>query len=267
MNILSTITLSLVAVITFGCNAAEDGLLFLGEGVAGSGTPAKDVRSFSALRGVHLATIGDLRVEKGDRDELLIEADDNLLKYFTTRVEDGVLRIDTEDGISIRPRKDVRYHLITTSLELLRASSSGDITAKDCVGEIVEVHSSSSGDITVRDIDATDVQVGSSSSGDVRIVMLQAQSLEARLSSSGDVTIRDGSVEQQEVRVSSSGDYDAAGIRSQRATVRTSSSGDIRVWAVDKLRASTSSSGSVRFRGNPDVEAHSSSSGDIERIP
>jgi hypothetical protein len=268
MNILSTITLSLVAVLTFGgCNATDDGLLFWGEGITGSGTSAKDVRSFSALRGVHLATIGDLRVEKGDRDELVIETDDNLLRYFTTTVDDGILRIDLEDGVSIRTRSDVRYHLTTTSLELLRTSSSGDITAKDCAGETVELRISSSGDITVRDINATDVQIGTSSSGDLRIAMLQAQALQARLSSSGDVTIRDGSVENQEVNVSSSGDYDATGLRSQRAAVHTSSSGDIRVWVVDRLQASLSSSGSVRFRGNPDVEARSSSSGDIERIP
>lgn len=268
MNMLSTITLSLVTMLALGgCNATDEGMLFWGEGITGSGTRAKDVRSFATLRGVHLATVGDLRVEKGDRDELVIETDDNLLKYFTTTVDDGVLRIDIEDGISIRTRSDVRYHLTTTSLELLRTSSSGDIMAKDCAGETVELRSSSSGDITVRGIDAADVRIGTSSSGDVRVAVLQAQTLEARLSSSGDVTVKDGSVERQEVRVSSSGDYDAVGLRSQRATVQTSSSGDIRLWAVDHLRASSSSSGSVRFRGNPDVEAHSSSSGDIERIP
>jgi len=268
MNILSTLTVSLVAMLALGgCNATDDGLLFWGEGVTGSGTSAKDVRSFSVLRGVHLATIGDLRVEKGDRDELVIETDDNLLKYFTTTVDDGILRIDIEDGISIRTRSDVRYHLTTTSLELLRTSSSGDITAKDCAGETVEVRISSSGDITVRDINATDVRIGTSSSGDVRVALLQAQRLDARLSSSGDVVIRDGSVEHQEVRVSSSGDYDAVGLRSLHADAHTSSSGDIRLWAVDRLRASSSSSGSVRFRGNPDVEARSSSSGDIARIP
>ncbi len=268
MNLISTITTALMTIAMLGgCNAMDEGMLGWGEGVVGSGSSAKDVRSFTALRGVHLATVGDLRVETGEKDELIIEADDNLLKYITTTVNDGVLRIDIEDGISIRTRSHVRYHLTTTSLELLRTSSSGDITARDMAGNDVRIGVSSSGDISVRDINAKSVEISTSSSGDIRVASLRAQEMEVQLSSSGDVTIKDGSVERQEVRISSSGDYDAVQLRSQRATVKVSSSGDASIWAVEKLRASTSSSGSIRFRGNPDVEAHSSSSGDIQRLP
>ncbi|MCB2203537.1 DUF2807 domain-containing protein [bacterium] len=264
---IATICIVLLAALTMtACNAMDNDTLFWGEGVSGSGNTAKDVRTFSALHGVRLSTIGDLRVEVGDRNQLTIEADDNLLKYFATSVDDGILRIKVEDGVSMRTHSAVRFHLVTTSLDYLSTSSSGDIVAKDLKEKEVHISASSSGDITVRDIDGKRVHLSTSSSGDLRIANLMAQELEVSLSSSGDVTIREGSAERQEVRISSSGDYDAVGLRTQRATIKTSSSGDAKVWVIDKLRASTSSSGSIHFRGGPDVEAHSSSSGDIEPL-
>lgn len=263
--------LMIVCVIAAGgllsaCNAVNDGMVLWGDGVAGSGVMREDVRSFSPLHGVHLATVGDLKVEAGDRDELQIEVDDNLLRYFSTSVEDGILKIELEDGASIRPSSGVRYRLVTSKLDMLRTSSSGDIHAKDVSGTDVDIATSSSGDISVATVEGKHVHLATSSSGDISIHALQAQELRAALSSSGDISIDDGSVEGQEVRVSSSGDYGASNLRSQHVTARVSSSGDVRVWAVDALQASTSSSGSIYFRGNPRVKAQSSSSGDIERL-
>jgi len=267
MHKLSTIILILLTVfIAAGCHVIDDGVIWSGA-VSGSGTKTEDVRNFSQLRGVHLATIGELRVEKGDRDQLVIEADDNLIKYFATSVKDGILHIRIEDGVSIRTQSAVRFTLTVSSLEELSTSSSGDITARDMKGKHVELRVSSSGDISVRDVEAKTMTISTSSSGDISVGAVQAQELDVRLSSSGDVAIRDGSVERQEVRISSSGDYRAADLRSLHAIVRTSSSGDATLWVVDHLRAASSSSGSIRFRGNPKVESRTSSSGDIERIP
>jgi DUF4097 and DUF4098 domain-containing protein YvlB len=256
----------LTAVAAVGCHVIDEGVVW-SDAVSGSGTKAEDVRNFSRLRGVHLATVGDLRVEQGDKDQLVIEADDNLIKYIATSVKDGILRIDIEEGVSIRTRSALRFTLTTSSFEMLSTSSSGDITARDLKGEHVALRVSSSGDISVQDVEAKSMEISTSSSGDISVAALRAQELDVKLSSSGDVAIRDGSVERQEVRISSSGDYQATDLRSLRAVVSTSSSGDAKLWVVDHLRASSSSSGSVRFRGNPKVESRTSSSGDIERLP
>lgn len=249
-----------------GCNATDDGMLFWGDGIEGSGTISNDVRRFEDLKGVHLATVGELRVELGDRNELEITTDNNLIKYFNTTVKDGILRIDIESGISISPSSGVQYHLVVKSLESVRASSSGDILVKAIDNPNVDIGLSSSGDIRVRDLKGERVRLSLSSSGDLEILSLSARELTASLSSSGDCTIKRGRTEQQEVSISSSGDYQAEGLESSQAIVRSSSSGDARVWVTDRLRAATSSSGDIHFRGNPRVEARESSSGDVQRI-
>ena len=41
-----------------------------------------------------------MAIELGEQEELIIEAEDNLLEYLDTEVRSGKLRIDTRNGIS-----------------------------------------------------------------------------------------------------------------------------------------------------------------------
>jgi len=260
-------TLLMMGFAASGCNATGDGIPIFGNRIEGSGSRSEEVRSFDGLRGVHLATIGELRVELGDRDELTISTDDNLLEYFETEVRDGILRIDVRDGTSLHTKSDVRFHLVIRTLESVRASSSGDILIKRFDAPEVDITLSSSGDVHVREGKGERVRMNLSSSGDLEMQTLIARELTAELSSSGDVDIKRGRVEEQEVAISSSGDYDAPGLESRIATVRISSSGDAHLWVTERLRAATSSSGSIYYRGDPQsVQAKESSSGDVVRM-
>ncbi len=249
-----------------GCNATEDGIVWLGDGMDGSGTEGSDVRSLPSITGVKLSTIGVLTIEIGDRSELRIEADDNLLQYFVSEVDDGILTIKTENGIGLRTHMPVRYTLTVPALSSLRTTSSGDIFAPILSGEHFHASCSSSGDIRIKGIKAREIDLSSSSSGDLRIGGVKTQHLEVKLSSSGDCRINDGHAQRLEVSLSSSGDFDASEVETREAVVRTSSSGDARVWVTERLRASSSSSGDILYRGDPRVEARESSSGDIRKL-
>ncbi len=249
-----------------GCNATEDGVLWLGDAVGGSGNMGSDVRSLPAITGVRLATAGVLTIELGEKSELRIEADDNLLKHFITKVDDGILTIKTEDGISMRLRSGVKFKLTVSALSSVRASSSGDIIAPVLTAERFEAGSSSSGDIRIKGIKAKHVELSCSSSGDMLIGGIKAEEVEANLSSSGDCRIKDGNARLLEASLSSSGDFDASEMEVGEAVVRCSSSGDARVWVTERLRAASSSSGDILYRGDPRVEAHESSSGDIKKL-
>ena len=164
LNIIMLLTLAVTA---SGCNATDDGVIWLGDAVGGSGNPGTDLRALPACDGVRLATIGVLTVQLGDRYECEIQADDNLLRHFITEIEDGVLTIKTENGISMRTRSKVRYTVTVPSLRSLRTSSSGDIVAPLLSADEFSLGSSSSGDIRIKGIKARKVELHSSSSGDL----------------------------------------------------------------------------------------------------
>ena len=175
------------------------------ETVRGSRTVSQETRTFTGLTGVLLSTLGELDIRLGDKEELRIEADDNLLQYFETEKDGGVLRIGIRRGINLRPSRTVRYALTVKELEFIGLSSSGDAHAPVLSAGRFEIRISSSGDLSVDGI--------------------EAHSLHVYISSSGDVEIDEGFVDEQEIRISSSGDYDGESLHSGRATVRLSSSG------------------------------------------
>ncbi len=235
--------LSIVLFISLhGCT----GIIIGGEIVRGSGDLSEETYTFTGITGVQLSTIGELDIHLGDKEELRIETDDNLLQYFEAEKDGGTLRIGTRRGFNLRPSRTVRYTLTVKELEFLGLSSSGNAHAPALSADRFEIRISSSGDASVDGIDAG--------------------SLNVHISSSGNVEIGEGVVDVQEIRISSSGDYRGESVRSGQVTVRLSSSGNARLWVEELLDASLSSSGSVYYKGDPEISDSHSSSGRVRRI-
>jgi hypothetical protein len=234
--------------------------------VTGSGRVVEVERSIPRVTGVHLATFGDLKIKIGKKHELMIEAEDNLVEFIETDVEDGVLRIGTRKRVNLRPKKKVRYFLIVTELEDVWISSSGDIYAPHIETDEFGIKISSSGDLVLKGVDATQVSVRLSSSGDADLGRIDARELDVGISSSGDLTIEDGKVRFQSIRISSSGDYNGADVRSDNAHVSISSSGDAYLHVDGELNVTLSSSGSVFYSGDATTTIRSSSSGRVKHV-
>jgi len=261
---IGSLTLILVGVLVID---AFGGIWDRREIIRGSGIEGSETRNISGATEIELATIGELTIEIGDRDELTIEADDNLLEHFITDVTRGRLRITTSDGVSLRTRRPVRFTVVIKRLEAIAITSSGDVLVVSDLNAVdFEIFSISSGDLEMEALHCEgDAHVELESSGDVYIRRVAAERLDARLSSSGDLEIDGGAVPALHVAISSSGDFVGDGLTCDQAVVRTSSSGDAHVRVTGRLDARCSSSGDVIYYGNPDVNSRESSSGDIYR--
>ena len=222
------------------------GIVIDRETIRGSGSISEETYAFTGITGVQLATSGELDIHLGDKEELQILADDNLLQYFEAGKDGETLKIGTRRGISLRPSRTVRYTLTVKELEFLGLSSSGNAHAPALSADRFEIRISSSGNVSVDGI--------------------EANSLNVRISSSGNVKIGEGVVDMQEIRISSSGDYHGESMRSGQVTVRLSSSGNAKLWVEESLDAKLSSSGSVYYKGDPEVFDSHSSSGRVRRI-
>ena len=255
-----------VAILAFSILACQLGEIGLGQMVRGSGDVVEETRPVSGVSGVELATLGHLFIEVGDTESLRIEAEDNLMEHLETEVQGGRLRIGTRGNVNLLPTEPVNYYLTVTGLEAIAISSSGNIQAPDLEADRFSVTISSSGNLDMGDITTDRLTVGISSSGNVMIGILNAEALEVNITSSGNLDIAGGQVAEQNVSISSSGNYRAEDLESTEADVRLSSSGSATIWVSDSLRAVLSSSGDLRYRGNPTVEANTSSSGDVVRI-
>ena len=296
-----TLPLLLVALVLFSaqvCLGAKK--------VRGSGKIETEKRRVKGITGVELATLGHLYIELGTKEELIIEAEDNLLQYLKTNVSGGMLKITKQRRINLKPKKPVRYYLTVKKLNKIVISSAGDVEAPDLkadrfviksssagdleMGDLdanrLDIDLSSAGDVTMGDIKAEKVEVSVTSAGDLEMEDLEVNSLDVHMSSAGNVSIwklfaetfelvissagsmsiRGGEVDEQEISLSSIGSYKAKNLKSNEATVRLSSAGSATINVRDYLDAKISSTGSVYFVGNPEVYSKITSIGKIENI-
>lgn len=236
------------------------------EKIRGSGNVVRVARSLGGIDDVHLATIGTLHIEFGDREELVIEGEDNIIEHIETEADEGTLKIQNEWRCNLRPTEPLDYYLTLKHLEGIGLSSAGDAIAPDINAPGFWINVSSSGELKTGRIETERLKVRISSSGDVSIPGLESKNLDVSLSSSGGLVIGGGTVVEQDIRLSSSGSYRAGDLESERADVRVSSSGNAYIMVTEDLNARMSSSGSVYYSGNPRVTQRTSSSGRLRRL-
>jgi len=258
------VTLILASLVLFACQIPN----FIGdaEKITGSGNVVEETREVSGISGVELATLGHLTITVGDTESLIIEAEDNLMEYFVTKVSGGKLTIGTKPNIRLDPKEPVNYYLTVTGLDTIQISSAGDIQAPDLVAGDFSIKISSAGDLNMGDLEAETLTVKINSAGDVTMGMLNADKLEVDIGSTGDLSIAGGTVTTQDITISSTGSYTALELASDAADVRISSAGSVTIWVKDDLKANLSSSGDLHYTGNPTVDSTTNSSGDVIQI-
>jgi len=290
MRVKITLTV-LVAVLALGTMACElSGILVENNvitGERGSGNVVEETRPVSGVRGVDLATIGNVIIEIGEKESLRIEAEDNLMKFFETDMRGDTLRISTKPAtVNLRPTKPVYFFLTVKELEQVVISGSGDIQVPDLESGKFDVSIGGSGNISMGDLEAgsLDIDIGGSGdvttgrvnvpsfrvkingSGDITLMNLQADDLSLSVNGSGNLRIDDGKVDEQDIDINGSGNFRAEDLASKVTKISIGGSGDITVWVIDSLDVRINGSGNVRYYGRPSVSSSGNGSGDITSL-
>lgn len=198
--------------------------------VTGSGRVEREDRIVSDFKTVTLAGSGDLVIQQGSTEELTIEADDNLIPFIHSEVNDGELVIRWDDGINPVPSKPVRFLLTVKDLTNVNLTGSGSLTADDFTGDSLTISMAGSADAHLNAVTLKDLTTTISGSGNV---------------------IASGTVNSFTIKVAGSGDVKASDLQASTVSVKVAGSGDAIVWATDKLNVSVAGSGDIRYRGQP----------------
>jgi hypothetical protein len=233
--------------------------------VRGSGRLAEEERPVSAVTKVELATFGDLVIQVGEKEELRIEAEHNLMRYIETAQRNGTLIIKTRKGVNLRNRRPVRYFLTVKRLESIEISGSGNVEVADLEAARFDVTINGSGDLEMGDLDTDTLRVRLSGSGDMDMDYLRAEALRVDITGSGKLDVAGGQIEKQEVTVTGSGDYRARGLESAEAEVRLTGSGTATMQVEDDLRVTITGSGDLHYVGDPSVDSSVTGSGEIRQ--
>jgi hypothetical protein len=196
-----------------------------------------------------------------------VKADDNLMPYIETRVENGTLRLNNPVSSG-----SVEFHLSVKEITGLGATGMGDIrwTSLDLdhlefvisgVGDIsgwsldtdrLDIFIDGAGDVNVNQLTAEELVIHSAGAGDIDIGSLTAEELVAYLSGAGGVHLA-GQVVEQAIFLGGADDYDAARLKSQMAIIEAGGAGNVTVWVTDTLDVQISGPTTVQYYGRPQV--------------
>lgn len=211
----------------------------------GSGNVIKQERVVGNFSSIKVNTGIEVVVTIGSTQTVVVEADDNIVEYIETNVDNDELEITLKSGININ-RAVRKIYISTPELSGLTASSSASILVKGTVTSNEEI------------------KLAASSSGSIQ-VEVQSPRVNAKASSSGLVKLS-GKTKNFEAHCSSSGEVLAQNLMSEDTEVKASSSGTCMVHASVNLIAKASSSGTIRYKGNPQLKVEESSSGKVSAV-
>lgn len=212
--------------------------------VNGSGNAQTELRQLESVQHVRLAGTGDMEISFGEKSQIEIEADDNILSYIETDVRGDTLIIGTRNNTSIRPRTPIKYRLQLPSLASVKVSGSGTVTSPKLEAEEASLTISGDGRINIAHVDTEELTINVSGNGELHLA---------------------GQASTQSIDVSGSGRITGTDLQVERADVRIAGSGNVELWATEQIDVRISGSGEVIYRGNPTIQQSISGSGELVR--
>lgn len=205
----------------------------------------KEKRNVSDFKEIVLALPADLYITQGNKNEVLIEADDNALEKINTEVRNGKLTIGFEKRYNFRGFSKIKIYISVQEIEKLSLTGSGRI-------------------ISNSPIKAEKIGFLLSGSGLIEISELAAGKVGAMITGSGDIKVQGkNKANYLDATITGSGDLESVNLTFDKASLIITGSGSMNTSIVDELNAVITGSGKIYYKGNPVIDARITGSGKI----
>jgi hypothetical protein len=225
-------------------SASNSACLYMMESEDGNGNVVKQERDVSPFRAIRIGGAFEVSLIQGEKESLVIEADENLMEFIRTEVDGHTLIVETEKNL----RNYDRLLLYITFRELEQIDVSGAVNLygdnRLTFGDLT-LETSGATEVTL-DLEASSVSIGSSGASHLR---LDGRCTEARLESSGASELKAGDLE------------------TEKFTLNISGAGEAVVFVTNTLDVNVSGAAHVKYRGSPQtIHQETSGASSISRI-
>ena len=214
------------------------------ESVQGNGNVKSETRETAPFSKIEVSGAYTVNIEPANYSSLTIEADENLLQYIETYVDNGELKVSSNKNFS-RYRK-LQLNITVKDFEGLKASGASELRSKSTLtGNEVDLDFSGAVEAQLA-INTT--KLDGDFSGACEVV-LRGNANEARFETSGAVEI------------------DAEEFKVQKCRLNMSGAGQAVVYVTEELDVDVSGAAEIRYRGNPgNVEQNISGAASVKPL-
>lgn len=210
----------------------------------GSGNIITETRPAGNFDGITVGGDFEVEVKIGPVISVVVEADDNIMKYIEISTSGNTLKIRTED---LHNYSDVRMkvYVTTPSLKTIKASASAEVVVQDVLtGSNKLTFKSSSGANIKSEIDAPEVEADASSGASISL---------------------NGKTKTYSTEASSGSEIQSWNLLSENTSVKVSSGASAKVHASVSLTATASSGATVSYHGAANVNKTVSSGATVTK--
>lgn len=216
-----------------------------GERVKGNGNMTAEERSETGFTGVSNSSNFDIYVGIGPY-AIKVEAEENLLPYIETYVDNDMLKIDTKDGFWLKPRRSIKVFVTAPRLNKIRAVGNGNIFSATRLTDSTRIDLDISGNAEMKmEVDAPVIDADLGGNGTIE---LKGQTRDFKCSSAGN------------------GEIKAFDLQTENAKVEILGNGSADVFASVKLDVRIGGNGSVRYKGNAQTSTNITGNGSIKQV-
>ncbi len=217
--------------------------------IKGDGNLKKETREVSNFTSLACHGAIDVQISYGTSNSISVEADENLLQYIETAVDNGELVIKPKQHINLKSSSGMKVYVSMTTIHSLSQSGSGNIKGE--------------GDFS--NDGKTDIKV--SGSGNIKLDFGTFHNIGLFVSGSGNIEMKGNTAEEVSARIAGSGNIDCSKVPCDNADAKISGSGNVRVSAEKTVNAEISGSGNVFYKGDAtDVTSKIVGSGKVIKI-
>ena len=210
----------------------------------GSGNIISETRVTGNFTGISAAGGFNVEVKTGPVTEVIVESDDNIIKYIETEVSGNILKIRLRDHINVS-NAHLKVYVTASGISNIAASAGSDVVVKDVLKSENTLHfTASSAGTIISEIEAPEVEAGASSGAKLQLTG-KTRNFTAIASSGANIKTRD--------------------LFSENTVVSASSGSNIYVHASVSLQAKASSGADIKYHGAANVQKTVSSGGSVEK--
>ena len=243
----------------------------------------KETRSVSGFTGIDASSVFDITVTKGSTESLTIEADNDVMQYVRSEVQNGVLRLYIDNN-KVKNIKRLKASVVMQNLDKVSLSGACKFTVNDmfapdkfkanCSGVANMVLNVNTGQLNIDTSGASKIRIKANVTGDTYMnvsgtakIQSELNTSKANINSSGASSVElTGSANDFEIYLSGTAKLKAEDFSVKTATIKASGASKVTVNVSDALKVNSSGTASVNYKGSPTLEVSSSKASKVRKI-
>ncbi|REE82019.1 putative autotransporter adhesin-like protein [Lutibacter oceani] len=218
---------------------------FFTKKIKGNGDITTITRNVSDYDAIGIAGSFDVKLFKGNEGTITIKADENLLEYIVTEVENGNLKIKPKKGYNLVSRKTIEITVPFESIDGVSLAGSGDVFTNDI-------------------IKSNNLKISLAGSGNMDL-NVSTGDLDSNIAGSGNIKLT-GESDNFNCSIAGSGNLNGYNLKATIANASIAGSGNVKVNAVNEIHAKIAGSGNIVYSGDPEIiKSKSAGSGSVKK--